>query len=108
MEEASNKTEEREESNESQETEESNNSQELEESEGIELGDTITIVGGKYDKTQGKVYFKNDEMIHLMPLGLSNRIIELPSSIEDIEEIKVEKGFTNSFVSFELKQFLFI
>ena len=40
-------------------------------------------------------------MIHLMPLGLSNRIIELPSSIEDIEEIKVEKGFTNSFVSLQ-------
>jgi len=104
MEEASNKTEEREESNESQETEESNetnNSQEIEESEGIELGDTITIIGGKYDKTQGKVYFKNDEMIHLMPLGLSNRIIELPNSIEDIEEIKVEKGFTKSFTALQ-------
>lgn len=95
MEEASNKTEETDEMTESQESEESN------ESEEIELGDTITIIGGKYDKTQGKVYFKNNEMIHLMPLGLSNRIIELPSSIEDIEEIKVEKGFTKSFTALQ-------
>ena len=69
----------------------------------IQLGDTLTIIGGKYNKTQGKVYFKNDEMIHIMPLGLSNRIIELPSTVEDIEELKLEKGFPHSFV--ELQDF---
>ena len=67
----------------------------------IQLGDTIIIIGGKYDKTQGKVYFKNDEMIHIMPLGLSNRIIELPSTVEDIEELKLEKGFPHSFVAIQ-------
>jgi hypothetical protein len=67
----------------------------------IQLGDTLIIIGGKYDKTQGKVYFKNDEMIHIMPLGLSNRIIELPSTVEDIEELKLEKGFPHSFVALQ-------
>ena len=42
----------------------------------IELGDRIRIFGGKYDKATGKVIFRTESEIHIIPDGLTNQVIE--------------------------------
>lgn len=54
----------------------------------IELGDRIRISGGTYDKTTGRVIFRTETELHLMPDGLTNRAIEFNLT---------EEGFDPSF-----------
>ena len=42
----------------------------------IELGDRIRIFGGKYDKTIGRVIYRTNNELHLIPDGMTNMIIE--------------------------------
>jgi len=78
-----------------------------EEEQAIQLGDIVTISGGIQDKTQGKVYFVNDEMIHIMPNGVSNRIIQISIIDGDldeslgIEDVHIEKGSSDSFIALQ-------
>ena len=44
----------------------------------LQLGDTLIILGGTLTGTRGKVYFVNDELIRIMPMGVSNRLIDIP------------------------------
>ena len=76
-----------------------------EEVEGIELGDTISIVGGRLDRTRGRIYFMNDDLIRILPDGVSDSLKDI-RLIEDnpdpelgIEEIILIKKRANpSFV----------
>jgi hypothetical protein len=52
----------------------------------IELGDRIRLSGGKYDKMTGRVIFRNENEIHLMPDGLTHTAIKLPITEEGFEE----------------------
>ena len=52
--------------------------QEEEEGPVIELGDRIRLLGGKHDKTSGRVIYRSADEIHLMPDGLNNTAIEFP------------------------------
>lgn len=54
----------------------------------IELGDRIRITGGTYDKTTGRVIFRTENELHLMPDGLTNSAIEFTLT---------EEGFDPSF-----------
>jgi len=54
----------------------------------IELGDRIRLSGGTYDKTTGRVVFRTETELHLMPDGLTNSAIEF---------ILTEDGFDPSF-----------
>lgn len=45
---------------------------------GIELGDRILIVGGRYNNTRGRIYYLDDELIRIMPDGVSDRLIDIP------------------------------
>ena len=63
----------------------------------IELGDLVELIGGRYTKTRGIVYYNDDDLIRIMPDGVSDRIIDLPIGEEGIdpelglEEIKILK-----------------
>ena len=80
--------------------------QEQEEELDIELGDRVELIGGRYTKTRGIVYYNDDDLIRIMPDGLSDRLIDLPIGEEGIdpelglEEIKILKKRTvTTFIS---------
>ena len=52
----------------------------------IELGDRIRLYGGKYDKTTGRVIYRTEEELHIIPDGLTNRVIEFNLTDEGFEE----------------------
>ena len=51
----------------------------------IELGDRIRIFGGKYDKATGKVIFRSESEIHIIPDGLTNQVIEFEITEEGFD-----------------------
>jgi hypothetical protein len=50
----------------------------LEEEEGIELGDTIMIEGGRLDRTRGRIYYMDDSLIRILPDGVSDSLKDIP------------------------------
>jgi hypothetical protein len=64
---------------------------------GIELGDTIVILGGSLNKTRGKLYEFTDDRFSILPIGATDRIIKIPlvdgapDSELGITEIKILK-----------------
>jgi hypothetical protein len=66
----------------------------------LQLGDTLIVLGGTLAGTRGKVYFVNDELIRIMPLGVSNTLIDIPIVDNDFDpsldigdgDIKYVKG----------------
>lgn len=76
-----------------------------EEDETIELGDLIEITSKRYGRVKGRVYYRDLEMIKIMPEGVSDRVYEFPI-IEDelnsqigIEDIALfEKRRLETFV----------
>ena len=80
--------------------------QEEEEEEAVELGDRVLLIGGRYTKTRGLIYYRDDDLIRIMPDGVSDRLIDLPISEEGIdpdlglEEISIiKKRSVPTFVS---------
>ena len=66
----------------------------------IELGDRIRIYGGKYDKMTGRVIYRTQDELHIMPDGLTNNAIEFPlteegfvpeSGVESVEILQKRK-----------------
>jgi hypothetical protein len=51
----------------------------------IELGDRIRIFGGKYDKASGKVVYRTESEIHIIPDGLTNQVIEFAITEEGFD-----------------------
>jgi hypothetical protein len=51
----------------------------------IELGDRIRIFGGKYDKTTGKVVYRTESEIHIIPDGLTNQVLEFEITEEGFD-----------------------
>ena len=49
-----------------------------EEIPGIELGDTIVILGGRLNKTRGKLYEFSEDRFSVLPSGATDRIIKIP------------------------------
>lgn len=87
----------------------SNNDNELDNEEILQLGDTIFITGGTLAGTRGKIYYISDELIRIMPFGVSNRLIDIPiidgafdSELEiGDDDLKYEKGTAHSFVALQ-------
>ena len=46
--------------------------------EGLELGDRISLSGGRYNGTRGKIYYIDDDLIRILPDGLSDRLVDIP------------------------------
>jgi hypothetical protein len=77
----------------------------VEEEEGIELGDTIMIEGGRLDRTRGRIYFMDDNLIRILPDGVSDSLKDIPLIDENPDpELGIEgivilrKAPTHSFV----------
>ena len=49
-----------------------------EEEIGLELGDTIIILGGRLNKTVGKLYGFSKDQIAVLPRGATDRVIKIP------------------------------
>jgi len=75
-------------------------------SPGLEIGDLIVILGGRLNKTVGKLYGFSADRFTLQPRGLTDRVLHipmldgLPDPELEIEEIKLLKkttipGFVN-------------
>jgi len=66
----------------------------------IELGDRIRIYGGKYDKTTGRVVYRTEDELHIIPDGLTNQVKEFKlteegfdaeSGVESVEILQKRK-----------------
>ena len=51
----------------------------------VELGDRIRISGGKYDRTSGRVVFRTEDELHIIPDGLTNRVLEFQITEEGFD-----------------------
>lgn len=77
--------------------------QEQEEQIGYEIGDTVQIVGGPLNESHGILYYIDDELIKILPDGITNKVLTIP--IADIEElgieniIRIEKAVQSGFVN---------
>jgi hypothetical protein len=45
---------------------------------GFAIGDTVKIIGGKLDSTVGKLYGFYPDRITVLPLGVTDRLVEIP------------------------------
>ena len=63
----------------------------------LQLGDTLIILGeGKLRETRGKIYFVNDKLIRIMPIGVSNILIDIPIIDGDFDpSLDIEDGDIN-------------
>ena len=52
----------------------------------IELGDRIRLGGGKYDGTTGRVIFRTQDEIHVMPDGLTHTSLKFSLDEEGFDE----------------------
>lgn len=52
----------------------------------IELGDRIRLSGGKYDGTTGRVIFRTQDELHLMPDGLTHTSVKFDLNEEGFDE----------------------
>ena len=43
----------------------------------FQLGDGVQISGGRLDGTRGRIYYMDDERIRILPMGASDRLIEI-------------------------------
>ena len=60
----------------------------------FQLGDGVFITGGRLDKTRGRIYYMDDDLIRILPVGASDRLIEIPL-VEG--ELDPALGITNFF-----------
>ena len=69
----------------------------------IELGDRIRLLGGKHDKTTGRVIYRTADELHLMPDGLTNTALEFAltedgfdpeAAVESVEILSKRKKAT--------------
>ena len=72
----------------------------------IELGDRISIDSSQYGKITGIVYYRDNELIRILPEGVSNKLYDFPLIDDDFDDaygvsdvIMIEKHITDSFVA---------
>ena len=58
-----------------------NNPENIENESGMNLGDTVKIVGGRYDGYIGKIYYSDETQISILPEGASDHVLKL--EVED-------------------------
>lgn len=60
----------------------------------FELGDGVYIGGGQLDGTRGRIYYMDDERIRILPMGTSDRLVEINIVDGDLDPAL---GITNFF-----------
>ena len=56
----------------------------LEEAPEFELGDNVHITGGRLDGTRGRIYYMDEDLIRILPDGVSDRLVDI-NIVEDDE-----------------------
>lgn len=56
-----------------------------EEEVSFELGDQIFIEGGRHDKLHGRIYYLDEELIRILPDGVSDRLVDVPLVEGDLD-----------------------
>jgi len=51
----------------------------------FELGDTILLLGGQHDSLRGRIYYIDEELIRILPEGLSDRLVDIPIIDGDLD-----------------------
>ena len=62
----------------------------------FELGDSVYIGGGRLDGTRGRIYYMGDELIRILPVGASDRLVEIPIVEGDLDP---DLGITNFYLT---------
>lgn len=57
------------------------------------LGDGIYIEGGRLDGTRGRIYYMDDELIRVLPTGVSDRLVEIQLVEGDLDPALKITGF---------------
>jgi hypothetical protein len=55
-----------------------NPDQSKEEEISFELGDRVLLLGGQLDKLQGRIYYIDENLIRILPDGVSDRLVDIP------------------------------
>lgn len=56
-----------------------------------QLGDILRIDGGIYDGSYGKLYYFDDELLKILPNGVTNQLIIIPLDDEEYEGLGIEE-----------------
>ncbi len=65
----------------------------------IELGDRVVIDSTKYGRTTGYVYYRDGDLISILPDGVSNILHNFPvQQTDDSEQFEEELGVTASYI----------
>jgi len=63
----------------------------------FELGDGVYIGGGRFDGTRGRIYYMDDDRIRILPVGVSDRLIEIKIVDGDLDpELGISQFFQTS------------
>ena len=61
-----------------------------------ELGDVIKIIGGRFNNVTGRIYYRDAELIRILPENFSDRLIDI--SIEEDGSIDADLGIENILI----------
>lgn len=64
---------------------------EEQESTPYAIGDHLSINGGVYNESEGPLYYYDDEIIKILPLGLTNQLLTIPLDDEAYEALGIEE-----------------
>ena len=60
----------------------------------FELGDRVYIQGGRYNETRGRIYYMDDDLLRILPDGVSDRVVDIPIENDDFaEDLGIENFF---------------
>jgi hypothetical protein len=63
----------------------------------FELGDGVYIGGGRLDGTRGRIYYMDDDRIRILPVGVSDRLVEIKIVDGDLDpELEISQFFQTS------------
>jgi hypothetical protein len=72
----------------------------------FELGDRILLLGGRVDKLRGRIYYIDEDLIRILPDGVSDRLVDIPIVDGDLDPAlgidtlySIEKRTKPAFVS---------
>jgi hypothetical protein len=57
----------------------------IDEEVGFELGDRVLLLGGQVDKLQGRIYYIDENLIRILPDGVSDRLVDIPIVDGDLD-----------------------
>ena len=63
----------------------------------FELGDIVLLVGGQIDGLRGRIYYIDENLIRILPDGLSDRLVDIPIVDGDLDPtLKIEHLYSVS------------